>query len=725
MIKLERGPAPKFFTSPRFDSLRVRATEFYNVSASRRRQQRFDFVEVTKQIYPAVAQAWLGKLPLKCAYCENVLPDHSHIGLHRPRGRATRFDGTVDEDHYWWLVFDWENYLPSCKECQALKGTRFPIASNPARVWSYGSTLHHEQPLLLDPCVDEPSKYLIFLNDGRVASQDIRGQATIDVLGLNRDELVVARRHAAKHWYSYLRDIQPSGLTAATMNYLRQWTSELVQFAGLRRQFLKAWAENFGSPNSSDRITARSLCDFRLDSADARSAADLKSVAGEWTKRTQESESFSVASEGISRNIYQKAQFIQQVDLVNIRGFQEAELRLPISGAERSKWYMLLGENGTCKSTILKMIAAALVGHAAMLRMDLRPADYLRPRTRRGEVRVHLTGLSEPIVLTLERSGKATVTPAEPKVLMLAYGATRLLTTESPSAPPSRLIKVDNLFNPREPLNDGRPWLLDAGKAEFDRLARSLSGLLPHSDGAKFTRRRGAIHVATPNATGRLAHLSSGYQAIMALALDIMSVMHVAWQDMDAAEGIVLVDEIDAHLHPRWKMRVIDRLRRVFPRIQFIVTSHEPLTLRGLERDEIAILKRTLDGRVHVTTSATDDLPSPQFMRVDQLLCSEYFGLHSTEDLELDHLYEEYYTLQARRTRTANQEQRLVTLRGQLDRDGQFGITQREQLALAGADAFLAQRKQQAQATPELRRQALATLQKIWEQLPADEPSKP
>src|SRR5688500_14336821 len=96
MITLERRPAPKFFTSNRFDSLRVRATEFYNVSASRRRQQRFDFSEVTKQIYPAVAQAWLGKLPLKCAYCENVLPDHSYIGLHRPRGRATRFDGTVD-----------------------------------------------------------------------------------------------------------------------------------------------------------------------------------------------------------------------------------------------------------------------------------------------------------------------------------------------------------------------------------------------------------------------------------------------------------------------------------------------------------------------------------------------------------------------------------------------------------------------------------------------------
>ena len=250
-----------------------------------------------------------------------------------------------------------------------------------------------------------------------------------------------------------------------------------------------------------------------------------------------------------------------------------------------------------------------------------------------------------------------------------------------------------------------------------------MSALLPRADGAKFTRRAGRIYVETPGIKDTLDTLSSGYQAVLALALDIMSVMRLGWKDMASAEGIVLIDEVDAHLHPRWKMRIVQRLREVFPRMQFIATSHEPLTLRGLEREEVAVLKRALNGTVGAITSDSADFPSPKLMRVDQLLTSELFGLNSTEDLAIDTLFEEYYKLLAARTRTTAEDVRLDELRTQLEDGRQLGLTPRERLVFRAADAMIAQSKANFEALPEADKQAAEQhLQALWAEVRLEPP---
>ena len=55
--------------------------------------------------------------------------------------------------------------------------------------------------------------------------------------------------------------------------------------------------------------------------------------------------------------------------------------------------------------------------------------------------------------------------------------------------------------------------------------------------------------------------------------------------------GLVLIDEVDAHLHPRWQRRVVDDLKGTFPMIQFVCTSHSPFIIQSLEAGEL----RTLD----------------------------------------------------------------------------------------------------------------------------------
>jgi predicted ATP-binding protein involved in virulence len=87
-----------------------------------------------------------------------------------------------------------------------------------------------------------------------------------------------------------------------------------------------------------------------------------------------------------------------------------------------------------------------------------------------------------------------------------------------------------------------------------------------------------------------LESLSDGYQSVIALASDILEVMLRYYDEVKDSEGIVLIDEINVHLHPRWKVEIVNLLRDVFPRVQFLVTTHDPLCLMGSRPGEVHVL---------------------------------------------------------------------------------------------------------------------------------------
>jgi predicted ATPase len=351
---------------------------------------------------------------------------------------------------------------------------------------------------------------------------------------------------------------------------------------------------------------------------------------------------------------------------------------------------MLLGENGAGKSTILQALALTLAGQEYRDRLSLPAGSFVRHRAQKGYVRVHLSGSSEPIQLEFKRgSARFGGSPPEPKVLLLGYGATRLLPRKGfASQPESPFARVDNLFNPFMPLADATTWLLGLDDPVFDTVAGSLRRMLPVEDSVKLTKNPAEhrIEAASFNTKVSLEELSDGYQSVVALAVDVMAVMLSRWPTMDAAEGIVLVDELGAHLHPRWRMRITDSLRNVFPRLQFLVSTHDPLCLRGLGDGEVAVLQRDAEGEITVET----DLPPVASLRVDQLLTSEYFGLNSTIDPTLDALFAEYYLLKAKRHRTTKEDRRHAELKDQLEELQVLGTTPRERLVLEAADDFLA-----------------------------------
>lgn len=94
--------------------------------------------------------------------------------------------------------------------------------------------------------------------------------------------------------------------------------------------------------------------------------------------------------------------------------------------------------------------------------------------------------------------------------------------------------------------------------------------------------------------------------------------------------ALVLIDEIDAHMHPRWQQVMVQRLKQIFPNVQFIASTHSPLIAGGLEASEVVRFERDSSGFVRVTTPEH----SLKGIGAAGLLTSDMFGLASHLDSE-------------------------------------------------------------------------------------------
>lgn len=94
--------------------------------------------------------------------------------------------------------------------------------------------------------------------------------------------------------------------------------------------------------------------------------------------------------------------------------------------------------------------------------------------------------------------------------------------------------------------------------------------------------------------------LSDGYRNIIGIIADIafrMCVLnpHLREQITQLTDGVVLIDEIDLHLHPKWQRHIVDDFKRIFPKVQFIATTHSPFIIQSLDHGEL----RSLDNSIH------------------------------------------------------------------------------------------------------------------------------
>jgi predicted ATPase len=131
--------------------------------------------------------------------------------------------------------------------------------------------------------------------------------------------------------------------------------------------------------------------------------------------------------------------------------------------------------------------------------------------------------------------------------------------------------------------------------------------------------------------------------------------------DFSDFEGLVLVDELDVHLHPSWQVSLVPGLKKALPNIQFIGTTHSPMILPNLERDEVICLQQNETGDVRAVSLNV----SPALMTGSEIY-ETFFGIDRLYPNELGEALQRYGLLAGNPTRSDEEDAELTELRAKL-----------------------------------------------------------
>lgn len=264
--------------------------------------------------------------------------------------------------------------------------------------------------------------------------------------------------------------------------------------------------------------------------------------------------------------------------------------------------------------------------------------------------------------------------------LVIAYGANRQLgvqnlTTGDLDDPiASRLSGLTELYDVEEILSDldyASKKKRHMSSKQLGRLLEVLVRILPgdlkptdikiHPPDVLDSGEPSGVWLKTFSGLVPMSALSLGYQTTLALTTDL------AWRLLKRYPGspnplaepaVVLIDEIDLHLHPLWQIRIIDDLSAIFPGTQFVATSHSPLMVQVAEAANFVLLrKREADVEV------VNDPEVIRSWRVDQILTSELFKVPRARNKETERWFKRRDELVDKPLRTAVEEAELKKLR--------------------------------------------------------------
>ena len=373
--------------------------------------------------------------------------------------------------------------------------------------------------------------------------------------------------------------------------------------------------------------------------------------------------------------------------LENIGPFDEAEFEFA------SDWNLLVGNNGSGKSTILRAIALAVCGddERAMRRGEL----LLNSNADRGSVQVRFGKDVFETTLIRERTQvrviSGQITPVQSgQWFVIGFPPVRGVTMRSPatpSAPSAREPSVEDVLPLLTSEVDGRlddltQWLLDSvyEYTAVERERRPVHGVPPtvarffsvmsrligdrEYTYAGIRRETLDVMVQTPDGEVPLNLLSQGMSSILSWTGMIITRLEEIARVADVRgpdSGLVLVDEIDAHLHPSWQRTVVGALRNEFPQLQVLATTHSPLVVGSMSTGKALRLSRDASQRVIVEELA----PLYGGWRADQILSGPAFETNP-RDPDTERLLEAYGRLARLADPTKEEQRRLDEVAHQL-----------------------------------------------------------
>ncbi len=136
---------------------------------------------------------------------------------------------------------------------------------------------------------------------------------------------------------------------------------------------------------------------------------------------------------------------------------------------------------------------------------------------------------------------------------------------------------------------------------QLEAVRRALQLFLPEFENLRVRRNPLRMEVEKNGKLLTVNQLSDGEKCLIAMVGDLtrrMAIANPERSDPLEGEGIILIDEIDLHLHPKWQRMIVPRLLEVFPKCQFIISTHSPNVITHVQPDSLYLLKQTDSGIV-------------------------------------------------------------------------------------------------------------------------------
>jgi hypothetical protein len=338
---------------------------------------------------------------------------------------------------------------------------------------------------------------------------------------------------------------------------------------------------------------------------------------------------------------------IDRIHLQHIRGFTDLQLEL------NPGITVVIGKNGTNKTSLLRAVAVALAGPEGQALLSLPTGGLITTGAKSGAIEVSLDDGTE-LRSTLSRRGSGeyvdpmTAQGDDGHIFACAYGAGRGIVGTDAGREYRVLDAVLSLFDYRRELVDPELTL----RRVRDRLGTDLYasrmeavkgvlGLGPDDD--IVLPQGGGVAISGPDFGGAipLAGWADGYRLTFTWLLDLFGwALRADRLDKDGQlAGIVLIDEIDQHLHPALQAAVVPELGELLPNAQIIMTTHSPLVALGAQPEQLVVL-HSRGGRVEVDPNVPDYRAwSAEDMLTDDRLFDS--SVYSPEMVKQLHTYEQ------------------------------------------------------------------------------------
>lgn len=203
-----------------------------------------------------------------------------------------------------------------------------------------------------------------------------------------------------------------------------------------------------------------------------------------------------------------------------------------------------------------------------------------------------------------------------------------------------RIQGYSGCLNGRADIKTVYSWLKTASKLEKSIFSEIIQDFIFKIDNRPFKiliNPEGKIMISFSGNEIPLSKNSSGFQTIMQLIIDLtyrIILLNPAHPDPKNSPGVVLIDEIDLHLHPNWQWKIMDTLGKLFPNIQFIVTTHSPIILSSCKECNLILLGCDSDtGQIYHDDENTTELYGQS---VDDVLNLHMVSSHIPEELFSD-----------------------------------------------------------------------------------------